>query len=126
MTLGLLVGLSGDAKAQPSYSFTTIHVPGASSFPSQIVATGINASGQIVGSYQDATGFHDFLYKHGSFTTLDLPGVPTGINDSGQIVGTFGLLDDGSYTTLDAPGSTDTSRNGDQMAGIPGNGAGGE
>jgi uncharacterized membrane protein len=41
-------------------TFTTIDVPGASgSFGTQ--AYGINNSGQIVGSFQDATGVHGFL-----------------------------------------------------------------
>jgi hypothetical protein len=50
--LGLLVGLAGHAKAQPTYSFTTLDVPGSSY--ASATATGINASGQIVGYYEDA------------------------------------------------------------------------
>jgi hypothetical protein len=84
------------AFANPSYSFTTIDVPGASFFTS---ALGINSSGQIVGGFGDATGTHGyFLDVGGRFTTIDVPGaaltLAVGINDSGQIVGVYssGLL----------------------------------
>jgi hypothetical protein len=38
------------------------------------VAHGINAAGQIVGSYSDAGGTYGFLLDHGSYTKLDVPG----------------------------------------------------
>jgi probable HAF family extracellular repeat protein len=119
MAVGLLVGLAGDAKAQPTYSFTTLDVPG-SFLPGLAPAIGINASGQIVGYYEDTTGGHGFLLDQGSYTTLDVPGSTwthaNGINDSGQIVGSYGdgytyhgfLLDHGSFTTLDVPGLPST------------------
>src|SRR6516162_8462147 len=71
--VGLLVVGAGEAKAD--YIFTTIDVPGAH----WTEAHGINASGQIVGSYGDAGGpdagsRHGFLLDHGSLTTLDVPG----------------------------------------------------
>ena len=57
----LLVGLTGPAKAQ--YTFTTIDVPGAAN---GTVAYGINDAGQIVGYYLDAAGtFHGFLATPG-------------------------------------------------------------
>src|SRR5438270_147875 len=118
VALGLLVGVTGQAMAQPSYSFTILDVPGSSK--ASAVALGINASGQIVGSYYDAAYIHHgFLYDQGCHTTLDVPGSncthASGINASGQIVGTYydaakrihgSLLDQGNYTTLDVPGST--------------------
>ena len=57
-------------------------------------ANGINASGQIVGTYYDAAkGIHGFLLDQGSYTTLDVPGSTWtqahAINDSGQIVGSY-------------------------------------
>jgi uncharacterized membrane protein len=111
MALGLLVGLAADAKAQPTYSFTTLDWRWAN---------GINASGQIVGYYYDAADrIYGFLLDKGSYTTLDVPGatntIAYGINDSGQIVGyypdpTYGfpvshgfLFDQGSYTLLTVP-----------------------
>jgi probable HAF family extracellular repeat protein len=119
--LAIFLGVAGQGQGQPTYAFTTLDVPG-SSFPDQeVVATGINASGQIVGYYTDAAyaGTHGFLVDQGNNTTLDVPGsiytYAYGINDSGQIVGSYFdaafnvhgfLLDQGSYTTLDVPGST--------------------
>ena len=92
VALGLLVGVTGQAMAQPSYTFSTLEVPGSSK--ASAVALGINASGQIVGSYGDAAGkYHGFLLDQGSYTTLDVPGSSAtyaqGINDSGQIVGYY-------------------------------------
>jgi probable HAF family extracellular repeat protein len=71
-------------------AFTTLDVPGAT----RTDALGINAAGQIVGLFGDATGSHSFLTSDGvTFTTLDVPGATAtdawGINDRGQIVGTF-------------------------------------
>jgi hypothetical protein len=57
MVLGLLLGLAAHAKAQPTYSFTTLDVPGSI----DTSANGINASGQIMGVYTDAAGQHGFL-----------------------------------------------------------------
>ena len=96
MALGLLLGLAGEAKAQPTYNFTTLNVPG-SSLPSHAYATGINALGQIVG--WSATGA--FLFENGNYTTLDVPGASSftaclGINASGQIVGSYDVYDHGS------------------------------
>ena len=92
------------AFADSIYSFTTIDVPGASSTG----ANAINDSGQIVGSFDDATGAHGFfLDVDGSFTTIDVPGASEtfaiGINNSGQIVGFFGAL--GEHGFLDTGGS---------------------
>ena len=57
------------------------------------IAAGINDKGQIVGSYNNSTGAHGFLYDHGVYTTLDDPlGTLTGavgISDEGQIVGAY-------------------------------------
>ncbi len=66
-------------------------------------ATGINDSGQIVGSIAYSNGSVPFLYSGGNVTYLWTPydgsdGEASGINDSGQIVGTsfgdpnFGFL----------------------------------
>jgi uncharacterized membrane protein len=88
MALGLLVALAGDAKAQPTYSFTTFDVPG-SFIRNSTFAKGINSSGQIVGAYDG----HGFLLDQGHYTTLDVPGSTWteayGINASGQIVGYY-------------------------------------
>ena len=107
------------AFANPSYSFTTIDVPGAvDTGPS-----GINDSGQIVGGFDDGRVGHGFLLDtSGSITTIDVPGATStgasGINDSGQIVGLFdyatgnthGFFLDvgGRFTTIDVPGASET------------------
>ncbi len=90
--------------------FTQIDVPGA--FATR--AFGVNAVGQVVGSYTDATGTHGFLWDDGAITTIKVPlAISTeawGINPQGDIVGryrkaanprTFGfLLRDGVYTDI--------------------------
>jgi uncharacterized membrane protein len=92
VALGLLQGITGQLKAQPTYSFTTLDVPGSSLTTTG--ANGINTSGQIVGNYGDPAGnVHGFLLDQGSYTTLDVPGSieteANGINASGQIVGWY-------------------------------------
>src|SRR5439155_2251826 len=69
-------------------TFTTIDAPGAANGTS---AAGINARGQIVGSYSDAPGNNpSFLLDHRTFTTIDFPSAACtqaiGINARGQIV----------------------------------------
>ena len=60
VALGMLVGVTGQVMAQQNYSFTTIDVP-VSLHRSATFAYGMNASGQIVGYYEDAAGTHGFL-----------------------------------------------------------------
>jgi probable HAF family extracellular repeat protein len=90
--LSLSILLSTLVAAQDaSYTFTTFDVPGATNTE----AFGINAAGQIVGVFGDATGsVHGFLTDGATFTPLDVPGATGtnafGINDRGQIVGLFG------------------------------------
>jgi|SRR5215469_4875616 len=68
-------------------SFAEFDVPGA-------LLTrpfGVNARGQIVGLYRDATGNHGFLKDGDTYTTIQVPGAiftnATGINARGNIVG---------------------------------------
>lgn len=103
---------AGDAR------FTSIDVPGA-------VATrafGINTTGDIVGSYTDATGTHGFLLREGEFSRISYPGAIAteawGINPQGDIVGryraagdprTFGfLLSEGVFSDISVPGHLHT------------------
>jgi len=57
---------------------------------------GINDAGEIVGNYNDATGWHGFVYSGGAYTTLDDPSSTSAgtfarsINNNGQIVGEYG------------------------------------
>ena len=97
-----------------------LHHPRRSLGPNNTEAWGINDSGQIVGSYRNASGIHGFLYSNGTYHPRRSLGhrrtVALGINDSGQIVGeyvdassTHGFLRNpisGIYTTLDDPLAT--------------------
>ena len=99
-----------------TYTFTAIDIPGAT----LTSANDINDSGQIVGSYRDATGGHGFVDGGGAFTTINVPfnlggglvfeTFVTGINHRGQIVGqinpgptTQGFLYRGGTFTLIQP-----------------------
>jgi hypothetical protein len=73
----------------PTYTYTPINHPNAKSTS----GSGINARGDIVGTYTDqANKTHGFLLRRGDFITIDYPGATategTGINFRGDIVGT--------------------------------------
>ncbi|HXF96581.1 MAG TPA: hypothetical protein VNI61_10840 [Gemmatimonadales bacterium] len=105
-----------------AFTFTTIEVPGARA----TTAWGINARGDIVGSYVDANGAsHGFLLQGGVFTTIDQPGADgsqaRGIGPNGEIVGIYsndeepavnahGFLrtPDGEFLAADYPGHINT------------------
>jgi uncharacterized membrane protein len=86
------------------------------------IANGINASGDIVGSYIDGTSLFGFVYRGGTYTTIDIIGIETeayGINASGQVVGSYiektaragfkrhgFFYIHGHYATLDHPSTT--------------------
>jgi uncharacterized membrane protein len=115
------------AAQDASYTFTTFDVPGSP----KTEAHGINAHGQIVGLFMDATTNHGFLKDGATFTTIDPPDATTtfafGINAAGQIVGWFGdsivggthgfLKDGATFTTIDPPGATYTEVYGINAAG---------
>jgi hypothetical protein len=102
-----------------AYVLTTIGVPDAT----MTQAYGINAGGDIVGSYKNAAGFHGFLLSAGEFITLDYPGdnilstVATAIGPAGDIVGQYSLKNpapagnvhgflrtrEGEWSTVDYP-----------------------
>jgi probable HAF family extracellular repeat protein len=87
-------------------------------------ALAINDSGDIVGTYLDASGdFHAYEKVGSKFTNLDVPfsgasnTTAYGINNSGEVVGAYedasGLshaftLVSGTYTSFDYPGATQT------------------
>lgn len=108
----------GIAAARPAlaqnYTYTTLDDPLATAYTTSFttfsgtLANGINAAGQIVGFYYDATGSHGFLYSAATgFSTLDNPGTTDngalGINASGQVVGGYADAT-GSYGYLYTPG----------------------
>jgi probable HAF family extracellular repeat protein len=96
--------------------YTTLNGPLTNSLTH---AQGINAAGQVVGWYANASGTHGFLYNPsgGTYTTLDNPLATSGtfaygINDTGQIVGSYQdssgryhgfLYTSGTYIALDDP-----------------------
>ena len=55
--------------SERAFSFKTIDVPGAAATS----PSGINARGDIVGSYVDGTGSHGYVLRDGEFTTIDFP-----------------------------------------------------
>ncbi len=86
---GLILGIGTAVGGPPTFSYSQIDFPGAKSTSS----SGINARGDIVGSYTDqANVTHGFLLSGGEFTTIDYPGAVAtqarGINSRGDIVGT--------------------------------------
>jgi probable HAF family extracellular repeat protein len=101
--LTLLLAFAARLKAQ---TYMPIIYPGAVTTE----AHGINAFGQIVGTWTDASGNnHGFLYNAGTFTSFDYPGSSEtffyGINNAGDIVGyhdaSMGfLLKGGAYTLI--------------------------
>jgi probable HAF family extracellular repeat protein len=100
----------------PIYTYTTLHDPLATG-AAATGASGINDSGQVVGTYVHLDTVtdgrqHGFLYAGGTYTMLDHPGAintnAVGINASGQIVGIYNngpfhgfLYSAGTYTPLD-------------------------
>src|SRR5947209_3308531 len=79
VALVLVLGVTGQAKAQPSYVYTTLPEPPGLTDTTQ--AYGTNAAGQIVGTYQDydprVSGFfgktRSFLLSNGNYATIDPP-----------------------------------------------------
>src|SRR5262249_56405205 len=102
----------------PVYTFTNFDDPLATSHFTN--ATGINASGTVVGFYEASAVVHGFLLSGGIYTTIDPPGTTStsvqSINDMGQIVGSYRdsagpnphgfLLSEGDYTIIDDPLAT--------------------
>jgi len=75
--------------AEATPDFSTIDVPGALATSAQ----GINAAGDVSGSYVDANfRNHGFVLRAGNFTTIDYPGADgtnvEGIGPDGDVVGT--------------------------------------
>jgi probable HAF family extracellular repeat protein len=116
----------------PGYTFVTVDHPLGNN---GTVPNGINATGQIVGTYVGANGNHSFIYSDGTFVTLpdDPAAVPgfslaTGLNASDQIVGEYldaNLLADhgflysnGQFTTIDDPLAGNGSGQGTVALGI--------
>ena len=112
----------GSPHKPQAFKFVTIDFPKAVATNS----TGINARGDIVGNYRDASGVtHGFLLAEGIFSTIDFPNATLtsarAINARGDIVGrVLGpsgdehgfLLRDGNFTQIDFPGASATTARG--------------
>ncbi|MER2513535.1 MAG: hypothetical protein ABTQ25_14145 [Nitrosomonas ureae] len=114
-------------------TFVTLDHPEAADvgFTAGTQAYSINNNGQVVGVYNDSSGVsHGFLYRGGSYFTLDVPNsmatFAEGINDSGIVVGFFydenghhGFSYDGiTYTVIDNPNALAGSYSGTVISGI--------
>jgi len=111
------------------YRANTYHL--LSALPPATFIHGINASGQMVGTYYDSADIaHGFLYSGDTLTTLDPPGSTStsawGINDAGLIVGFYSdangghnsfLYKNGTFTTIEYPGAAQTIANSINSAG---------
>ena len=108
-----LVPLPAAGQAQ----FTTIDYPGADA----TYALGINPAGDIVGAFEDASGYHGFVFRNGNFSSFDYPDAtwtePRGISPQGDVVGMYGLSDntvhgfllrDGVLSNIDVPAQPNT------------------
>ena len=100
-------------------TYTQIDYPGAE----DTICYGINAAGDISGSYASVDGrWHGFLLSGGVYTTIDYPGSTgtyvNGLNDFGQIVGqtnsdpfvgfSYNIASQ-TFTQISYPGSSTTS-----------------
>ena len=109
-----------------SYHYVRIDVPNSTSTR----VRGINARGDIVGIYEDATGGHSFLRHNGVFTDVAFPGpyftAVKSINARGDMAGNLqdgpdGLhgfvTHDGVFSKIDYPGAVATQVRGINNAG---------
>jgi hypothetical protein len=118
------LGITGQAFAQKSKN-QIMKIDATASATTYPVS--INASGEIAGWYQDATGVHGFLRderdEEGSITTFDVPGathgvpggtVPSGISARGKIIGEYFAGDSIHGFLRDRDGTITTVRRGPQ------------
>jgi probable HAF family extracellular repeat protein len=90
LSLAVLLLASAPLALAQGGTWTQIDPPNSACFT---YTSGIDSSGDIVGSYYDTTGFdHGFLMSGWVYTIFDYTAylsntAPTGINDVGQIVG---------------------------------------
>jgi hypothetical protein len=109
-SLAVSILVAGRAYGQP-FDYRAVDVACAAGAPTfcpggtapQTAVNGINANGDIVGSYMDGAHHqHGFVRRNGVYTSLDVPGtfgdvagtlptVANGINPSGDIVGTYAV-----------------------------------
>lgn len=89
---GMLAAPAAMSGSDRAYSYVTVDYPGAAATS----LSGINARGDIVGSFVDSEGMsHGFVLRDGVFTTIDIPGAhgtdARGIGPAGDVVGGYWL-----------------------------------
>lgn len=94
LVLALVLALGASVRAQDR-EYVTVAPHGARAS----TAFGINARGDVVGTYVDQSFVqHGFLLSNGEFTVIDFPGaqgtIARGIGPSGEIVGNYWLPGD--------------------------------
>jgi probable HAF family extracellular repeat protein len=116
-------GFSRPADAQgPPYTFAKVQVPGSV----YTDATGVNNSGQVVGTYYLADGIrHGYVFDGNTYTSTDFPGALHtflfGIDLSGRTVGSYSLASGagpwhsfiaagGNFTSYDFPNQESDGR----------------
>ncbi len=117
---GTIVGAADSSAGQNGFvlhgsRFTTVHFPGSA----RSLASGINDSGVIVGTYALADGVnHGFVLKNGVYKAANFPGADntslTRVDNAGELVGIYTLHGDthgfsfanGKFTTIDAPNAS--------------------
>ena len=119
---GVLIGggVPSTANGRP-YVYSSIDVPGAAA----TTAMGINARGDVVGTYIQSGISHGFVLREGAFATIDVPGAAgtdaRGISPAGDVVGGYWLPGepaanihgyllrrDGTLEYIDYPGQINT------------------
>lgn len=114
--LACIAALGTASAAEAQYTYSKIMYPGST----WTEASGVNDSGQVVGTYTDTAGTaHGFLFHNGTYTTVDHPdrahNYLFGINDQGKMVGSHSvvqprgpyhasLLENGVWVAYDFPG----------------------
>jgi hypothetical protein len=103
---GNLTGAYGDATGTHPFAyiggnFVTLNYDPSNPLIRTTAAYGVNASGQVVGTYFDlrisSSTPRIFVYDGGAYTSLGV-GAPAGINDAGTIAGTYGVRPDAFVT----------------------------
>ena len=118
----LVATITAGSAARDTFDYAEIVVPGAVLTNAQ----GINAGGDVVGIYRDASArVRGFLWQRGKVTVIEYPDAvlteARGISPSGEIIGTYRMVGepavnvhgflrktDGTFVRVDYPNHTNT------------------
>jgi len=112
-THGFLATFTPGRRGGLGVSTTTLNVPTQGVTVTQ--AFGVNDAGEVVGSFNDATGAtHGFIYQNGSFQSIDVPGATAttvnGLNNAGQVVGFYVASNGNTIGFVGVPNVADAVR----------------